>query len=499
MEYDAAVIGSGVGGLICAFQLARQGKSVVLCEAQAVPGGYATTFTRNGFIFESAVHCVDDLGKDGDIRNFLEETGLIDKITLLELKNFARTVYPEHDFIVDFKRENFIDFLRVHFPHEQENIDAVFKTTDRFYAQFDRFVESSLPDWLESLLIPFLCPSFIGVSRVTVQQFFAKYFKDEKLIALFGDLWHFLGLPPSRLSMFFFLLAFRGYYANPTAYVKGGFCKLFKVLVEELKNSGATVHFNTAVRKIVTSKGKKVIGIETDKGEIIKAKAIVSNANAIDTLTRLLDDDRVRKEYALEFSSMEKSLSGVQVYLGLKVPAKNLGMTTPMLFSSSTYDHDANFSYIVCGDYDRCFFEMVDHSQIDSSLAPAGKGTLTIMVLDLYKNWRDLSREEYREKKQAIAQKLIRRAEKYLPGLSEVIEVMEVATPRTMQRYTASPEGAIYGFAPTVSQSGMNRLPQTTKVKGLFLTGAWTQPGHGVHACFLSGLMAGEEVMKFLG
>jgi prolycopene isomerase len=75
---------------------------------------------------------------------------------------------------------------------------------------------------------------------------------------------------------------------------------------------------------------------------------------------------------------------------------------------------------------------------------------------------------------------------------------MEVATPRTMHRYTLSPEGAIYGFSQTVNQAALMRLSQETRIKGLFLAGAWTRPGGGVHGCFISGIEAAELALKFL-
>jgi prolycopene isomerase len=85
-----------------------------------------------------------------------------------------------------------------------------------------------------------------------------------------------------------------------------------------------------------------------------------------------------------------------------------------------------------------------------------------------------------------------------LPGLRQYIEVVEIATPRTMERFALSPEGAIYGFSQSVSQSGFNRLGQQTKINGLFLAGAWTRPGAGAQACFFSGLDAADLVLEFL-
>jgi phytoene dehydrogenase-like protein len=68
-----------------------------------------------------------------------------------------------------------------------------------------------------------------------------------------------------------------------------------------------------------------------------------------------------------------------------------------------------------------------------------------------------------------------------------------------MYRYTLTPEGAIYGFSHTIMQSGIFRLDQKTRIKGLFLAGAWTRPGAGVHACFISGIDAAELTFKYLG
>jgi len=162
------------------------------------------------------------------------------------------------------------------------------------------------------------------------------------------------------------------------------------------------------------------------------------------------------------------------------------------------YSHSDNFEYSLRGDMDKTILEIADHSQIDASLAPEGKGSLMIMTYDNYSRWEGLPKEEYLKLKQKTADQLIRRAEVYLPGLSSQIEIMEIATPLTMQRYGSSPEGAIYGFAETVQQSSMGRLAQDTQIKGLFLAGAWTRPGPGFHGCFVSGRDAAELVMRFL-
>jgi len=88
-----------------------------------------------------------------------------------------------------------------------------------------------------------------------------------------------------------------------------------------------------------------------------------------------------------------------------------------------------------------------------------------------------------------MADILIRRVEeKLLPGLSGVIEVKEIGTPLTNIRYTSNYRGAIYGWDQTMNNSGPTRCPHHTPVKNLYLTGAWTSPGHGYGAVIPSGL-----------
>jgi phytoene dehydrogenase-like protein len=85
--------------------------------------------------------------------------------------------------------------------------------------------------------------------------------------------------------------------------------------------------------------------------------------------------------------------------------------------------------------------------------------------------------------------------EPYLPGISSNIEVMEVATPRTNERFTLNPKGSLFGWANTVDQSMWNRLPQKTPIKNLYLAGAWTLPCGGQSVVLMSGYMAANMIL----
>ena len=498
MEYDAIIIGAGTAGLAAAVKLSCLGKKVLVLEKQPVPGGLATTFTRKGFIFESSLHCVDGLQQGGEIRGFLDKYGITQKINFIELRNFSRIIYPEHDFTVGFNRDDFVDYLRKSFPQEAAGIERLFGAIDRFYRHFDRYYYSKIPYFLKFPLTPLLCPEIIRLSFITAEQFIGKFIRDARLKGIVTDIWSFIGVPPERLSAFYYLIVLRGYYYLPTFYIQGSSSKLFKAMLEKVEENGSTVKFNTEVVRIITGNGQRAQGVATAKGEIFQAKVIISNANPIDTFEKLVDNPGIKEMYRQKLSGMEKSISATQLYLGLSRPAKGLGMDNFMISINTNYDHAEDLASCLGGDYEHCSFSLVDHAQVEPALVPAGKGSLLIMTIDSYANWDKLSPQEYKLKKQEVARKLIKRAEKYLPGLNETIEVMEVATPKTMERYGSAPQGAIYGFAQTPEQSVFRRLPLDTAVKGLFLAGAWTQPGAGIHACFISGIDVAGLALRFL-
>ncbi|MDD2679286.1 MAG: NAD(P)/FAD-dependent oxidoreductase [Candidatus Omnitrophica bacterium] len=498
MEYDAIIIGAGSGGLAAGLKLSCCGKKVLFIEKQPGAGGFATGFKRKGFSFESSLHCVDALDKEGEVRKHLEAFGVAEKVEFIALKDFMRVIYPEHDFIADFNRAHLVDYLLAAFPGEEKGIKKLFSEFDRFYRQFKKFSSSPLPYWLLMLLSPFIYPAIVKAACLTAGQMIDRRLKDKKLRALITDIWRYMGLPPSKLSALYFLIVFTGFYYDSTVYIKGGYQALFQAIAERIKEKGGVFKFNTSVAKIVTAKGRAVSAVVTESGETYKAKSVISNANILDTLSVMLDDETLKNKYRARLSAMEKSVSAFQVYLGLKLPAKSLGMDHFMFSINTAYDQDANYNYSLSGDYEHCPLILVDHAQLDPGLAPDGKGSLLIMTLDNYANWADLGAEEYRQKKAQVAQKFIQRAEKLLPGLSANIEVMEAATPRTMQRYGISPEGAIYGFAQLPSQSVISRPAQQTGIKGLFLAGAWTRPGAGAHACFVSGIEAADLTLAYL-
>ncbi len=130
-----------------------------------------------------------------------------------------------------------------------------------------------------------------------------------------------------------------------------------------------------------------------------------------------------------------------------------------------------------------------------------------LLFLSGYEPWRKFEADyragrktAYKLEKERWKTILIQKAEKeVVPDLSSMIDVSEAATPLTNRRYTRNPEGAIYGFEQSMDNAFMDRINNKTPVKGLYLAGAWGNPGGGFAGVFRSGQSAFVEIMKDLG
>jgi prolycopene isomerase len=218
----------------------------------------------------------------------------------------------------------------------------------------------------------------------------------------------------------------------------------------------------------------------------------------------LKEDDRI-KEYIEKMDLFSISLSSFQVFLGLKQDlVGKLGLSDTEIFYETGYDPEHSYMSALQANVEEGGFIVTLYDNIYKGYSPEGKNTLTIMVLQGYDHWKEFEadyfkgkKEEYRAEKERIANHLIQSAEKtLLPGLSAAIEVKEIGTPLTNLRYTGNYRGAIYGWDQTVNNSGPARLPHNTPIHNLYLSGAWTRPGHGYGGVLWSGLECFSEIMK---
>jgi len=495
-DYPVVVIGAGLGGLTSAMYLARAGFPVTLIEQHNIPGGYATAFQRGDYDFDVSLHSFNLHPR------IYREMGLHERLERVTLKQFRRLITPDKDLLLpDGNPEAYLDLMYSHFPHEKEGIKG---SVDECFRVFDEVVEFSGkgndPGFLSKMLFFLLYPNMFGVRNKTLSDLFDNHVKDVEVRGTLGHLCDAFGLPPSKLSGFFYAMITGGFLKHQQSHIKARSQDLSNALSDIIQENNGKMIFGTSVEQILTRENS-VTGVRTSDGKVYPARFVVTNANAPETFGRFLSSNSAASGYLKALSKYRPSISSFVVWLGLKGAIRG---TIPgcTVYISPEPDLEKNFQYCLECDADRSPLNVALYDNYYEGYSKPGTSTLTVMILSGYEPWRRFEKEyfsgrkaRYYDQKNKVAQKLIQRLEKSLiPGLSEMIEVMEAATPLTNVRYTRNPEGAIYGYPNSIDNSFMNRIPNTTPVKGLYLAGGWGK----FSGSYVGAIMGGRNTSKMI-
>lgn len=493
--YDIIVIGGGLGGLTCGALTANAGLSTVLIEQEEQVGGYATNFSRDGFLFDSAVHLIGRCAPGGLIYDMLERLKLTDHVKFLQVEPLHRYIFPEHDLRVPSDLKEYQELLERHFPQEQ--IGKLFETMARLAKDSARLSGGLRAKDLATFSIKH--PLVFKYHNKPLQALLDDHTKDKKLQAIITASWGYYGLPPERLSALYFVGGWLSYHAQGGFVIRGGAQVLSDALANSIKENGSSVLLQTRVKKIILEDGRAA-GVELEGGEVLKAKYIVSNASAPQTYLKLVGREYLSKDLIKQLESWEPSASAFQLYLGVQLDRLDIPDYT--LFIADTYDHSAVYRDLMEAEPEFRGYGMTIYTNVEPERAPAGHQVIHLITLANYESWRaalNRSEEAYREMKERWTERLLTRAELLIPGLKAGIKIQEVATPLTMEHYTLNHQGAIYGWAQTVEQSGLRRPQVKSPIPGLYQAGAWTFPGGGVAAVIPSGALAARAILRDAG
>ncbi|MEW5900154.1 MAG: NAD(P)/FAD-dependent oxidoreductase [Acidobacteriota bacterium] len=501
--YDAIIIGSGLGGLSSAAAFARQNFRPLVLEQHAVPGGYATTFKRpGGFVFDVSLHSTT-VGERGGLHNLIPGFPEIKEVEFLPHPYLYRTIFPGYDIRVPQKNPaKYAEILAGHFPEEKAGIDGIIGDMKGLAQDISKYSQAGGKVNMATFAKDY--PYLIRCAGKTWGQMVDAWLKDPRLKAIVSSLWGYYGLPPSRLSSYYYALPTTSYLEEGGFYPRGRSQAISNALVKFIQERGGTVKLGSRVEKVLV-RDHSATGVKTADGTEYAAKVIVANANPIDLFKTMMDENDYLKDYMGKFDNYSVSLSCFQVFLGLKKDlVAELKIPDSEVFYSTGFDDDASYRDSLEANVENSGFGLMLYDNVYKGYSPAGKNTINILTHQGYDHWarfeedyREGRKEAYRAEKERMADILIKKVEEtILPGLSTAIEIKEIGTPLTNWRYTRNYRGAIYGWDQTLNNSGPSRLPHATPIKNLFLAGAWTQPGHGYGAVIPSGLQCFAEIMK---
>jgi prolycopene isomerase len=494
-QFDVIVIGSGIGGLVTATQLAAKGARVVVLEKYLIPGGSAGYFEREGYRFDVGASMIFGFGQQGT-------TNLLTRA--LEAVNVSLDMIPDPvqihyhlpqglELKVDRLYEKFLQQLIVHFPNEAQGIRKFYDECWHVFNCLNRMELLSLEEPRYLTRVFFQHPlSCLGLAKYLPQNagdVARRYINNPELLRFIDmECYCWSTVPADMTPMINAGMVFSDRHYGGVNYPKGGVGKIAQKLVEGLEKAGGEIHYQARVKQILTENGRAV-AVQLVNGKIYSAKRIVSNATRWDTFEKLLPPEEIPTAEKKWQQRYEKSPSFLSLHMGVK---------------AEILPSDRECHHILLEDWGKMtapegtIFVSIP-TLLDSDLAPAGYHIIHSFTPHWIDEWQGLSPTEYEAKKEAAAWRIIERLEKIFPGLEAGLDYLEVGTPRTHRRYLGREDGT-YGPIPRRKLRGLLGMPfNRTAIPGLYCVGDSCFPGQGLNAVAFSGFACAHRIAVDLG
>lgn len=478
-RYDAVIIGAGIGGLICANLLAREGLSVLLVEQHYMVGGYCSTFKRRGFVFDASTHFYPLLGNPTTMTGkLLVDLGVTTRWQKMDPVD--RFFFPDGShFEVPADLDAYLSRLKEEFPHESAAIDRFFGAVGEAY---DHGLLYYFRGRDSGRLAPYL--------EMTVRDALDRYFQDRKLkLLLTADCPHW-GSPPRRTS-FVFDSMLRLSYFHGNYYPVDGSQAFADQLAQRFEEQGGDILMSTHVDRILVDDGRvRGVTMETRRGRLagrhrVEAEVVVSNADLLATVEKGLPAGSVDPGYLAAVRAMRPSMPCYLTHVGLRdVPAETLERVQGYYWTSWDPD-DVGVGGMHCKIFAPTLYE--------PRMAPPG-GQIVILQRVVEVDYAAV--EDWSVHKADIERIVLDHLEAVVPGIRDHIVVHLCASARTAWRFTLNRDGAMLGWEMSPDQLGEHRPSIRGPVRNLYLTGHWTQPGGGITPVIVSAMQTAEAVVR---
>lgn len=498
---DVIVIGAGAGGLTAAALLARAGIRTVVFEAGAQVGGYLAGFQRNGFHFNTSIEWLNQCAPGGFIHNLLRHLG-DDFPECPPLRRIRRFKSEAFDYLLTTDPGELRDALIRDFPADEEGIRAFFRDAaamgERLRRLDRRAIGPQTMPWKERLvwgvqMFCWLLP-IIPFLRTPVDRGLRRYFRSPGLQALFNSQETLMAVMVSVAW------ASSGNFQSCPA---GGSAALAQWLHRQIVAGGSRLFVNRRVARVLLDSAGKASGVELADGVRVSAPYVIAACDLQTLYEQMLPPGAVPARLLQALRNADLQHSCFSIFLGLDCSPAAFGFGEEALHLTRL---DVTREEQSGGDPRRTLISVNAPSLRDSTLAPPGKGTLTIhcpAYFEAAAHWRTgpgLTRgEDYRRYKEEFADILLDRVEASIaPGLRRHIEVREIATPVTYWRYTGNTKGSISGAKPTRKNIHAGIAHYRTPVPHLLVGGHYGEYGGGVPMAMKAGTNASLLVLKEL-
>ena len=487
MDKSIIIIGAGIAGLSAGCYGQMNGYKTQIFEMHDKPGGLCTSWKRKGYTVDGCLHWLVGSAPGNTLHRFWEEVGAVQNRSIVDHEEFARIEGKEGQvFILYTDIARLGQHMKELAPEDSEVIVefiSAINALTRFNMMPEKAFELFSP--IDSLKMMVKMVPFLGLMRkwgkLTIQDF-AQRFRNPFLCEAFPLVFD---LP--EFSMIGVLMTFAWLHSKNAGYPIGGSLEFARSIERRYLDLGGQIHCKSPVTKILVE-NDRAVGVRLVDGTEHRSDMVISAADGHTTIFDMLEgkyiNDKIRKYYE------QLPIFPPLVYLALGV-ARSFD-EVPQTVSGISFPFDEPLT--IAG-YERQQLVFQVH-RFDPTLAPPGKSVVRVMFNSDYEYWKKLKEDTklYKAEKKQIADTVIAQLDRRFPGLKDQVEMWDVATPMTFERYTGNWQGTYEGWLLTPKTMRLRMSKTLPGLENFYMVGQWVSPGGGLP----SGVITGNHVIQII-
>jgi all-trans-retinol 13,14-reductase len=455
-KYDIIIAGSGLGGLLCGYILAKEGLHVCILEKNKKPGGCLQTFTRKGIVFDTGVHYFGAMDPGQTLYRYWNYFGLTQSLKLERMNpdGFDIIGIKGKDYPIAMGFNHFVERLLPYFPTEKENLERYISNLKEITCNFPLYNLEVPKDHSEE--------NYRNKSAFT---FFSSISTNTTLSAvLAGNNLLYAG-NRERTPVYIPALINHSFISSAWRTIDGS-DQIACTLIESIKHFGGDIFLEEEINRI--EKENEYYRVTSKSGTSFSSGKFISGIHPTKTL-RMMDPALFRNAFISRIVNLKDTLSSFAIYIVLKNNS----------FHSLNNNHYHHETEEVWNDdsiekWPRNYMVYTPAHGSGGSFAK-NMIILTSMPFWMVKKWENTIQgnrgEEYLEFKDQCTKSLLNLVIQKFPELRSSISYIESSTPLTWRDYNGVPEGSMYGIEHDYNEPLITTLLPATKIPGFYFTG----------------------------
>ncbi|HUH47999.1 MAG TPA: NAD(P)/FAD-dependent oxidoreductase [Arenibacter sp.] len=490
-QYDVVIAGSGLGGLVSALIMAKEGYKVCVLEKNNQFGGNLQTFVRDKTIFDTGVHYISGLSEGQNLYQYFTYLGIMDDLRLKKLDEDGFDIITLGDDPTEYRYAQgygrFEDSLIAQFPSEEKAI--------RTYAEKLRDTCSKFPMYNLERGSPFYDTD--PVFQLNAKDYINSLTNNTKLQAVLAGTNFLYAGDGERSPFYVHALSVNSYIESAYRCINGG-SQITKVLIRQLKKYGGETYKHQEVVRFNQENGE-ITSVSMGNGKEVKGKIFISNIEPKLTL-KMVGEESFRKSYTNRINKIESIIAAFSIYIVLKPGSFKYHNRNYYHFKDGSKVWEAqNYTeeswpegYMVSmgvkkngGEWGDSLIAM---TYMDFEEVRLWEDTFNTVT---HKNDRGQTYGEFKEYKTEI---FLKELEKKFPDLRDCIQSVYASTPLSYRDYIGSHNGSMYGYVKDVNKPLHSFVSPRTKINNLFFTGQSLNM-HGILGVTIGAVITCSELL----